>query len=93
MAETHKRTKYQQTQATSGGPTRAHLGAALDSDGGVRLVGEGVDTDRQGALGRQHPRYLSLVLGRRLPDQARVVDQAVLGSVVLSVKKKRTHVN
>ena len=76
--------KLGQAAKTIYGP---HLRAALDSDGGVRLVRQRVHADRQGALGSEDSRDLPLVFRRRLADQASVVDQSVLRRIVLFLEE------
>mmetsp|Transcript_56389 Transcript_56389/g.114897 ORF Transcript_56389/g.114897 Transcript_56389/m.114897 type:complete len:517 (+) Transcript_56389:1025-2575(+) len=60
-----------------------HLGAALDGDGGLRGLAESVDAHRERGLGREDARDLALVLGVGLAHEAGVVQQAVLGRLVL----------
>ena len=66
-----------------------HLAPAGNPDGQVAVLSEGVHTHTQGRLGGQHATDLALVLGSRLPHERGVVDEAVLGSVVLSLESSR----
>ena len=59
--------------------TERHLLAPLQADVRVGVLAQRVHADGQRALGGQHAANLALELGLRLPDQARVVDQPVLG--------------
>ena len=52
----------------------------------VRLA-ERVDADRERALGREDARDLALVLGLRLADERRVVDEPVLGRVAARLER------
>jgi hypothetical protein len=50
-------------------------------------VGESVDTDRERRLGRNHTSHLSLELLRCTSDQRGVVDEPVLGGIVLGLER------
>ncbi|KAI3492779.1 hypothetical protein L1887_42576 [Cichorium endivia] len=72
---------------------RLELGARLDADGGRALValglgiGERVEADGERGLGGDHARHLTLELLWRLADERGVVDEAVLGRVVLGLER------
>ena len=63
-----------------------HHGPAGQPQLTVCLLSEGIHTDTERGLGRQHPTDLSLVLGGNLTDQGGVVDEAVLWSVVFGLQ-------
>jgi hypothetical protein len=70
-------------------PPRAllHLLARLQAHGRVRAVAQRVHADRERALGRKHARDLALELGLALTDERGVVDEAVLGRLVLGLQR------
>mmetsp|Transcript_46707 Transcript_46707/g.123983 ORF Transcript_46707/g.123983 Transcript_46707/m.123983 type:complete len:338 (+) Transcript_46707:459-1472(+) len=61
--------------------------AMLQAHVGDIALGQGVDADGQRTLGREDARDLALVLRRGLADERRVVDETVLGSVVLALQR------
>ena len=64
-----------------------HLGARRDAHRAlVAHIPQRVHAHPQRALGRQHARDLALELGRRLADEGGVVDEAVLGRLVLGLQ-------
>ena len=65
---------------------RLHHGPTGNPHQWLRLISQGIHTDTQGGLSRQHPTDLALVLGSRLSDQGGVVDEAVLWCVVFSLE-------
>lgn len=68
-------------------PPPPHLLARLQPHGRVGGVPQRVDADRERALGREHAGDLALELGLRLADERGVVDQAVLGGLVLRLER------
>lgn len=66
----------------------AHLGTALEADvlGALGFVAQRVDAHAQRALGGQGARNAALELLRGLADERGVVDEAVLGRVVLGLE-------
>lgn len=64
-----------------------HLGARLCADCCVRGVSQRVNADGQCTLGCQHAADLSLVLGLGLADEAGVVDETILGCLVLGLQR------
>ena len=67
-------------------PGSTHLGARLQPNLCISCLSQSVHSDGQGAFGRQDARDLALELGRGLPDERRMVDQAVLGRLVLCLE-------
>ncbi len=64
-----------------------HLGAVLDANLHGRLIGKGIHTRHQRCLGRKHTRHLAFVLGRALAHHRCMVQQPVLGRVVLGLQR------
>ena len=63
---------------TAAGKAR-HLLAPLQADVRIGVLAQRIHADGQRALGGQHAADLALELGLRLADQARMVDQPILG--------------
>mmetsp|Transcript_12113 Transcript_12113/g.26039 ORF Transcript_12113/g.26039 Transcript_12113/m.26039 type:complete len:379 (-) Transcript_12113:661-1797(-) len=62
------------------------LSPGVYADRGVRAVSKGIHTNGQRALGCQHAGDLALELGARLSDEGGMVDEAVLGCLVLGLE-------
>ena len=59
------------------------IGTLRETERGLSVFAECVHADGQGSLGRQHTAHFALQFRRRLTDERRMVDQTVLGRVVL----------
>lgn len=67
-------------------PASTHLCTHGDTQGALHIISQRIQPHGQGSLGSQHSGHLALELGGCLPHQAGVVDQAVLGRVVLGLE-------
>lgn len=63
-----------------------HLGSAVQANGGICCFTQGIHSDGQRTFGSQDSGDLALELGGCLADEGRMIDEAVLGSLVLCLQ-------
>merc|ERR1719318_1951929 len=66
--------------------SRLHLGPVLDTKVSVGFIAKSVHTRGKSSLSSKHTAHLSLQLGAGLPHQLCVVDETILGGVVLGLQ-------
>ena len=66
---------------------KKYLGSAVQANGCIGRLAQSIHPDGEGALGRQHSGDLALELGSGLPNEGGVVDEAILGRLVLCLQR------